>query len=339
MAPKFKGDSEDWLDDEDGARQRGARPKKSNVARSLGLPPEEANAVVAEVFPNQCRVRLDENQQDLLCNYRRAGVVSKSKTEARERTPVAVGDRVLIKHTGESSGIVEGICTRKNRLCRPAPGRDSESLHHVLAANVDLLVIVASAGEPHFSPGLVDRFMIAAEAEGIAVLLCVSKIDLGEPGEKPWDLYRRLGYSVVEVSSKQGLGIPQIQEQIQGKVVVFCGQSGVGKTSLLRVLLGVDVGRVGKVNESTGKGRHTTTGAVLLEGPGQSQWIDTPGVREFGLVGVSPESLADHFPELRDLSCKITNCLHIDEEGCLAQGLPRYSSYRRIFDSLVAGEN
>jgi putative ribosome biogenesis GTPase RsgA len=190
MVPKFNGDSDDWLDNEDMPKSRGGgmRPKKSNVARSTALPADEANAVVSEVFPNLCKVRMDENQNELLCNYRRAEVVSKSKTELRERTPVAVGDRVLVAATDSAHGVVEGICTRSNRLSRPAPGRDGEKIHHVLAANIDLLVIVVSAREPDFSLGLVDRFLVAAEAEGVPTVLCVSKIDLHNEGEKAWDI-------------------------------------------------------------------------------------------------------------------------------------------------------
>jgi ribosome biogenesis GTPase / thiamine phosphate phosphatase len=124
-----------------------------------------------------------------------------------------------------------------------------------------------------------------------------------------------------------------LQERIAGKLSVFCGHSGVGKTSLLRVLLGREIGRIGELSQATGKGRHTTTGAVLLEGPG-CRVIDTPGIREFGVVGIEPEELRHYFPEFRELGCAVTDCLHEDEPGCVAQELPRYSSYRRVLTSL-----
>lgn len=344
MSPKFRGGSDDWLDDERSVQKRtaGVRPKKVISARSVGLPWEEANATVAEVFPNQCRVRLDQDQSHLLCSYRRANVVGKSKSEIRERTPVAVGDRVQVQSTGTDTGVIEGICQRKNSISRPAPGRDNEQFHHVLAANIDLLVIVVSCREPEFSAGLVDRFLIAAEIEKVPVCICVTKLDLLDcsPSEdsRPWKIYEDLGYRVVEVISKQGQGVPELESEILGKMVVFCGQSGVGKTSLLRALLKTEVGRVGTVNEFTGKGRHTTTGAVLLEGPERSKWIDTPGVREFGLALVSPEKLSQYFPEFLKVTCQAAPCLHREEEGCEVQSLPRYSSYRRILESLLAGE-
>jgi ribosome biogenesis GTPase len=349
MAPKYRGDEEDWLDNEDlaGARSPESRAKQGPAARSTSIPNKDANATVAEVFPNQCRVRFDQNGTDLLCTYRRAEVVSKSKEEVRERTPVAVGDRVLALKARSvtqgkgvaQGGVIEGICARKNCISRPAPGRDGTRVHHVLAANIDLLVIVVSADRPKFSPGLIDRFLVGAESEGVSVAICVTKTDLLSQSDKEWKIYQDLGYPVFEVSSVQHLGIQEIGDFVRGKTVVFCGQSGVGKTSLLRELLGTDVGRVGSVNESTGKGKHTTTGAILLGGPQDSHWIDTPGVREFGLASVTPEKLASFFPEFLNLRCAQTSCLHLEEAGCGAKNLPRYLSYHRILESLIAGEN
>jgi ribosome biogenesis GTPase len=126
--------------------------------------------------------------------------------------------------------------------------------------------------------------------------------------------------------------------RIRGKGAVFCGQSGVGKTSLLRVLLGTEVGKVGDVSDATGKGKHTTTAAILLGGPDGSDWIDTPGVREFGLLEIKPEQLKDQFPEFRNLACQAPGCLHESEEGCAARSLERYASYLRIIKSLRTGE-
>ena len=342
MVPKYRGDEEDWLDNEDlaGFRAPESKAKQGPSARSTSLPKKDANATVAEVFPNQCRVKFDEEgAPPILCTYRRAEVVSKSKAEVRERTPVAVGDRVLAVKAANQGGVIEGICTRKNCISRPAPGRDGTRVHHVLAANIDLLVVVVSADRPKFSPGLIDRFLVGAESEGVPSLICVTKTDLVNQPEKEWKIYQDLGYPIFEVSSVQQTGIQEIKDFVQGKTVVFCGQSGVGKTSLLRRLLGIQIGKVGSVNESTGKGKHTTTGAILLGGPQRSQWIDTPGVREFGLANVTPEKLAGFFSELATLRCTQAHCLHFNEAGCIARGLPRYLSYRRILESLIAGEN
>lgn len=340
MAPKFKGSSDDWLDDEKQSGRSRKRPKKVIEARGLDLPWSQSNATVEEVFPKQCRVRLDGSPMGFLASYRWAEIINKSKVQARERTPVCVGDRVLVETTGDQSGVVVGICSRKNSLVRPAPGRDGQKHYHALAANLDLLVIVASVQEPDFSPGLIDRFLIAAELQRIPVLICISKADLAhlEGAQPVWGQYAQLGYDLLEVSARQGRGIDSLLRKIEGKSVAFCGQSGVGKTSLLRKLLNQDVGRVETVNPLTGKGRHTTTGAVLLDGPMNSRWMDTPGVREFGLVHLQAEDLRDYFPEFRELPCSSTGCLHESEVQCEASQLFRYSSYLRIFHSLQAGE-
>lgn len=212
-----------------------------------------------------------------------------------------------------------------------------------MAANIDLLVIVVSAEQPTFSPGLVDRFLVGAAVEGVPCLVCVTKIDLVPPDQmelpRAWQLYNDLDYAVAEVCSKKSIGMDSLRHQITGKTVVFCGQSGVGKTSLLRALLGSDIGRVGEVNAHTGKGRHTTTGAVLLGGPQQSKWIDTPGVKEFGLAQVSSKSLSTYFKEFKELPCTQPTCQHLDEPGCAVKDLPRYPSYRRILTSILEIED
>jgi ribosome biogenesis GTPase len=334
------------MDDEEATSgaKGGVKPKKNPSVKASYLAPEEANATVAEVFPKQCRIKADHPEPgqppEYLCSYRRAGVVGQANTEIRERTPVAVGDRVLVTRTSPDSGVVEGVCMRRNRLMRPAPGREASKMQHVIAANVDAVVVVASLREPEFSPGLVDRFLVGAQAAGIDSILCMTKLDLLESGAaRTWDNYRELGFEVIEVSVRQGEGMEVLRKRLQERTVVFCGRSGAGKTSLLRVLLGSNVGKVGEVSAATGKGKHTTTSAVLLGGPGKSQWIDTPGVREFGLADVSYEALAGFFPEFQGVICTQAGCHHAGEEGCGVTEFPRYSSYLRIFQSLRSGEN
>ncbi len=340
--PKYKGDLQDWLDTEECSQ--GLRPsKRSQKVASQGsfcLSQEEANAWVVEVFPNQCRVILDPSLTDplsreLLCTYKRGQLVGRMKKEYRERTPVTVGDRIRVRSIDPLTGVVEGVCVRKNQVSRSVPGNTSSRLVHVLAANLDRLVIVASVRDPEFSLGLVDRFLVAAEFEKIPALLCINKSDLSLGLKNPeWNLYRDLGYEVFEVSAHFSLGLEELVQKILNQTVLFCGQSGVGKTSLLRKLLGSEVGRVGAVNPQTGKGRHTTTGAVLLGGPQSSRWIDTPGVKEFGLFQVSRKTLAQGFPEFGPLACHQNGCQHLGELDCHAKALARYSSYRRIYESL-----
>lgn len=337
MSPKFRGGSDDYLDDQKFRRNKSSLKKKKPTT-AQALPWEEANATVAEVFPKLCRARLDDGT-DRLCAYRRAQVFGHAGTEYRERSPVAVGDRVKVTSTGSKDGVIDGVCERRTRLLRPAPDRE-EKVVHVVVANIEILVIVAAAKDPEFSPGLVDRFLVAAQDQGIHPIICVNKTDLlAADAVKPWAYYSEIGFEVVEVSAKKGHQVSDLKEKLIGKSVAFCGHSGVGKTSLLRSLLGSEIGRVGEVSELTGKGRHTTTGAVLLEGQDGSRWIDTPGVREFGLLDIAPEALASYFPEFLNSHCGDPACLHFDEESCRVKQLPRYSSYRRIFESLRAGEH
>jgi ribosome biogenesis GTPase len=309
------------------------------VPEAAPLADEEANATVAEVFPKLCRVRLDDGTSRL-CSYRRATVMAPRAGGAaagwKERAPVAVGDRVRVHSTDPGSGVVEGVCARRNFLARPAPDRD-EGMVHVLASNLDVLLVVASASHPEFSPGLVDRFLVAASRAGIQSALCITKRDL--PSEAAlWEPYLALGFPVFEVSSRERSGLDTLHRFLRGKRAVFCGHSGVGKTSLLNELLGRPVGRVGAMSEATGKGRHTTTSAVLIDAPGDSLWIDTPGVREFGLWAIEPEGLASHFPEFESLPWAREARLPSDDELSAIETAPRGTSYRRILASLLEGE-
>jgi len=238
--------------------------------------------------------------------------------------------------------VVEGVAQRTNQLLRPAPGRERDEHSeiqavHVVAANMDVLVVVASCLKPEFSPGLVDRFLVAAQLAGLQAILCITKMDLN-PESEPWSLYESLGVETRKVSTRNQLGIEALKQELQGRRVVFCGHSGVGKTSLLRALTGREIGKIGEVSEATGKGRHTTTSAVLISEPGESFWIDTPGMRSFGLALVESEELSRYFPELEAASCNPTPCSHGPKEespGCAARGLPRYESFVRIRQSLL----
>jgi len=343
--------SEAWMDDEkdlSGFRGRSLQKKLSeSSSRSKGGTPlskEEANATVVEVFPKLCRVRRDDSGAEVLCSYRRAQVYDHGLggQGTRERSPVAVGDRVKVQVTSPQSGVVEGVAQRTNQLLRPAPGRERDEHSeiqavHVVAANMDVLVVVASCLKPEFSPGLVDRFLVAAQLAGLQAILCITKMDLN-PESEPWSLYESLGVETRKVSTRNQLGIEALKQELQGRRVVFCGHSGVGKTSLLRALTGREIGKIGEVSEATGKGRHTTTSAVLISEPGESFWIDTPGMRSFGLALVESEELSRYFPELEAASCNPKPCSHGPKEespGCAARGLPRYESFVRIRQSLL----
>ena len=275
-----QGTLDRWSDDDEPpARRRGA---KAVLKRARALEPEEGNATVVELFPNQSAVRDDATGRSELCRYRMSSLAF--GTAKRERSPVCVGDRVRVE-----AGVIVGRCARRNRLARPAPNA-RDPLLHVLAANLDLLIVVAAAREPAFTAGIVERFVAAAAAQGIPSALCVNKADLlGEGEPRPWAHFPAAGVPVVEASARDGRGLSELAARIAGKTVAFCGHSGVGKTSLLRLLLGDEGhGRVGGVSAGSGLGRHTTTGACLREGPLGSRLIDTPGVMNFVVLPDGP---------------------------------------------------
>lgn len=308
--------------------------KVNNTVRASHVPIKETNATVLEVYPKFIKVRIDITGQTPLCTYRRAALWQSRDLEQRDRSPLCVGDRVKTRVFGDKDGLVEGVAKRKNQLSRVAPGRDG-GLEHVIAANLDLMVIVSSFSEPEFSPGLVDRFLIAAQKSNITPLLCINKVDLKDSDTKPWAIYESLGIQCITVSAKKQIGLSELKSHLQSKAVVFCGHSGVGKTSLLNQLVESYSGKTGSVNESTGKGKHTTSSSQLLTIPDGGAWIDTPGVRAFSFSGITELTLKNYFPEFEKLPCSNTNCLHdgVDPK-CDATELTRYDSYFRILESL-----
>lgn len=326
--PRPNDADEDWVDGlKVPARRKYAKRPMTGRARELAA--AEGNAVVAEIFPNQAAVRPDGGQARTLCGYRMRTLAFGGRV--RERSPVCVGDRVRVE-----AGVIVGRCERRNRLMRCAPN-SRDPLLHAVAANLDRLVVVASALEPDFTPGIVDRFLVAASEQEIPPILAVNKADLRNPGApRSWSHYPAAGVRIVETSARTGAGIDALADLIRGKTAAFCGHSGVGKTSLLRRLLGDEgLGRIGDLSAHTGMGRHTTAGAILLPGPAGSAWIDTPGIMNFMLVGVDRGRLLAHFPELLEASKRCPpDCLHALEPACGLRAMPRHRSYREILSSL-----
>jgi len=264
--------------------------------------------------------------------------------------PVA-GDVVRFTETGHGSGQILGVLPRRNRLVRrsavPMPG--AHAFEQVIAANVDVVVPVFAAADPPPRWNLLDRYLASAESLDLPSLVCITKLDLVQENanghrqelEHEVEAYRTIGYPVLLTSTHSGLGLNALKQALQGRLAVFVGKSGVGKTSLLNALspgLGL---RVNEVNQVTGKGRHTTTQAELFPLASGGGVIDTPGVREFGLWDVDTGDLALFFPEMRPFAghCRFgLGCTHEDEPGCAirravmeGQISPRrYQSYLRL---------
>ena len=283
----------------------------------------------------------------------------------KQTNPVAAGDRVLFELQDDGTGVIHEVQDRRNYIVRRATKLSKQT--HVIAANIDLLCIVATLGLPRTSTGFIDRLLVTAEAYHIPAAIIFNKSDLlvDEDLHAMQDelsaLYRSVGYTVMEVSALTGDGIDGVKEFIAGKTVLFSGHSGVGKSALLNALspgLGL---RVGQLSDWSLKGRHTTTFAeihpISLEvGTRNSELvdihktsaltylIDTPGIKEFGMVDFNAQELSHFFPEMRAVlhGCRFANCTHRHEPGCAVMQAvddgsispERYRNYLNILEDI-----
>jgi ribosome biogenesis GTPase len=258
------------------------------------------------------------------------------------KNPLCVGDQVRLR-PDESGWVITAINPRRNQLERA--DSHNRALIHVFAANLDCLVIVSAMDDPPFKPGLVDRYLVIAAANGIPAALVINKCDLGD-ASAACALYRSLQVPNFAVAARSGAGdISALRDFLRGKTCVIAGQSGVGKSSLVNALYPDVAARVGSIAEA-GFGRHTTSSArsyVLSDGV---RLIDTPGVRECGITGLKPLDVALLYRDIGALHrlCRFADCSHTHEPECavlaaLASGrLPssRYESYRAIISEDLA---
>jgi len=257
----------------------------------------------------------------------------------RATNPIAVGDRVEV----EEKGIIVSIHPRRNVLQRKSVNLSHAV--HTLAANLDAAFLVVTAAEPVTSTGFIDRFLVSAEAFGVPTTLVFNKVDACSSDQQAHAaelqaLYAGIGYGVLETSAATGAGVDLLRAALAaGGTSLLAGNSGVGKSSLLNVLIpGSDV-RVGAVSEAHAKGTHTTTYAEMHALPDGGYVVDSPGVKSFGLADIDRDTLHHYFPEFFRLlpECKFHNCRHLSEPGCaVVEGLDSNSALLRRHQSYCA---
>lgn len=277
--------------------------------------------------------------------------VMKIDEEISSTNPIAVGDIVeIVPEDGDATAnnaMITEIADRRNYIVRSSPHKKGKQ-KHIVAANLDQAMLICTVKEPRTSNGFMDRFLVTAAAYHIPVTLVFNKKDIYR--EKELDkfaglqaLYEDIGYKVLLVSAVTGEGIEELNAAMKNKITLMSGHSGVGKSSLINRLLGLEL-RTKAVSGWSGKGLHTTTFAEMYDIPQGGQLIDTPGVREFGVVEIERTELSHYFLEMQPYlsRCQFNNCLHINEPGCAVKAavdageidVDRYVSYASILESL-----
>lgn len=263
--------------------------------------------------------------------------------------PLAVGDEVEmeLEDEKENTAMIVEIYPRRNYINRQSPR--SKHQHHIIAANLDQSLLVATLRDPKTSQGFIDRFLVASEMYHVKPLIIFNKADIYRTKEQELfihyqEMYSAIGYHVFLTSTKEKMGIEPLRDALQNRTSLISGHSGVGKSTLLNAIL-PDLGlKTQEVSNWSGKGMHTTTFAEMFDLPDGGKIIDTPGMREFGLVDITRQELSHYFPEMRDrlTDCQFNNCLHLNEPGCaikkaVMEGIiteDRYVSYATILDSI-----
>ncbi|MBO9632945.1 MAG: ribosome small subunit-dependent GTPase A [Chitinophagaceae bacterium] len=264
--------------------------------------------------------------------------------------PIAVGDIVGIslEAGAENSAMIEEITPRKNYINRQSPSHRKQ--HHIVAANLDQSLLFATLKDPKTSQGFIDRFLVTCEAYHVPAIIVFNKSDLyrnkeEERFEELSEMYTRIGYTVVSMSVAQNKGVEEVKAMLKDKVTLMSGHSGVGKSSFLNSIFPELALKTQDVSGWSGKGMHTTTFAEMFDLPFGGSVIDTPGVREFGLVDIPKQELSHYFPEMAKLitECQFNNCLHVNEPGCAIKkaveetgeiSVDRYISYLNILGTI-----
>ena len=282
-----------------------------------------------------------------------ARMLGKFKIDGLTSTnPIAVGDAVEVETENELEGSVTitKIYDRKNYITRTSPANKHQ--HHIIASNLDQSLLFATIKDPKTSQGFIDRFLISSESFHIPAIIVFNKADLHKKKEEEKfamlkDIYEAIGYTVKKISVVTNEGVDEVKNLLKDKVTLLSGHSGVGKSSFLNKIFPEMKLKTQDVSGWSGKGMHTTTFAEMFDVPFGGKIIDTPGIRELGLVDIPKQELSHYFPEMRALinDCQFNNCMHTNEPNCAVKAavennsisMDRYISYCNILESREEG--
>ena len=284
------------------------------------------------------------SQYQVFCKNQILNCVVRGKvvgSKKNEFSSVKVGDNVLVEPTSKGNGIILEILPRKSKLSRAVEGKAYQE--HIIATNIDQMIIITSTKNPDFKAGLLDRYLVIAEKNQLSSVICLNKIDLTESTafDKYADVYQRLGYVFFYTSAVTGQGVDLLINILKNRVSVVVGHSGVGKSSLIqKIEPGLNL-RISETSEKTKKGKHTTSYVELFPLSFGGYIIDTPGIRELGLWDIYQNELRQYFIEFSEIQidCQFNDCQHLNEPGCavkkaVEQGKvfeERYKNYQNIF--------
>ena len=279
-----------------------------------------------------------------------ARILGKFKQDGLTSTnPIAVGDLVKIEmeNEGEGSVTITEIDDRRNYITRTSPANKNQ--HHIIAANLDQTLLFATLKDPKTSQGFIDRFLITSEAYHIPAIIVFNKSDLYKKKEQEkfkevYGIYSSIGYTVISMSLETGEGVEEVKTLLKDKTTLLSGHSGVGKSSFINIIFPEMKLKTQDVSGWSGKGLHTTTFAEMFDLPFGGRIIDTPGIRELGLVDIPKQELSHYFPEMKALinDCQFNNCMHTNEPSCAVKAavengiihIDRYISYCNILDKI-----
>jgi ribosome biogenesis GTPase / thiamine phosphate phosphatase len=260
-----------------------------------------------------------------------------------------VGDVVVatMEDELENTAIISEVLKRKNYITRSSPHNRNQK--HIIASNLDLALLIASIKSPKTSLGFIDRFLITAEMFDVKPILIFNKMDLLDEQDVSTlqsykNIYESIGYQVYAVSAQENIGMDVITQLIQGKQTLFTGHSGVGKSTIINMLLPHLDLRTMEVSDWSGKGMHTTTYAEMFDLPTSGAIIDTPGIRELGIVDMSRAEVGGYYNEIKKVArdCKYNNCMHLNEPSCAVMdavqnnliAIERYESYLKVLATI-----